>query len=232
MASTIVTFELGGREVEVMVRPMTTLQSVLRYQLGLDGDEGGLPAGRLRELHGPRRRRADAVLPAAGRGRRRTAGDDAREPHPGGGAPPDPAGVRRRRCLPVRLLHAGHGHGREGPARPRPGTRRPTTSRRRSPATSAAAPGTGPSSRRSRTRPRTIGDDRRTGAMSALNVVGRSVGRSDAIGHVTGRTQFTADRVVPRHAPPQDGPQPAPPRPDPGHRPDRGGARARASSAP
>ena len=34
MASTIVTFELGGREVEVMVKPMTTLQSVLRNQLG------------------------------------------------------------------------------------------------------------------------------------------------------------------------------------------------------
>ena len=33
--------------------------------------EGGLPPGRLRQLHGPRRRRADDVLPAAGRGRRR-----------------------------------------------------------------------------------------------------------------------------------------------------------------
>jgi CO/xanthine dehydrogenase Mo-binding subunit len=30
-----------------------------------------------------------------------------------------------------------------------------------------------------------------------LNVVGRSVGRSDGIGHVTGRTQFTADRTFP-----------------------------------
>ncbi|HEY4632608.1 MAG TPA: hypothetical protein VIH00_01730, partial [Candidatus Limnocylindrales bacterium] len=30
-----------------------------------------------------------------------------------------------------------------------------------------------------------------------LNVVGRSVGRSDGIGHVTGRTQFTADRAFP-----------------------------------
>jgi aerobic carbon-monoxide dehydrogenase small subunit len=34
MASRIVTFTLGGREVEVMVKPMTTLQAVLRYQLG------------------------------------------------------------------------------------------------------------------------------------------------------------------------------------------------------
>ena len=34
MPSKIVAFELGGREVEVMVQPLTTLQAVLRYQLG------------------------------------------------------------------------------------------------------------------------------------------------------------------------------------------------------
>ncbi len=34
MASVIVTFELSGQDVEVMVAPMTTLQSVLRDQLG------------------------------------------------------------------------------------------------------------------------------------------------------------------------------------------------------
>jgi carbon-monoxide dehydrogenase small subunit len=34
MASTIVAFQLGSREVEVMVQPMTTLQAVLRDQLG------------------------------------------------------------------------------------------------------------------------------------------------------------------------------------------------------
>lgn len=32
---------------------------------------------------------------------------------------------------------------------------------------------------------------------SPLNVVGRSVSRSDGMGHVTGRTQFTADRTFP-----------------------------------
>ncbi len=45
MASTIVTFELGGREVEVMVRPMTTLQTVLRYQLGLTATKEGCRQG-------------------------------------------------------------------------------------------------------------------------------------------------------------------------------------------
>lgn len=34
MASVIVSFKLSGREVEVMVAPMTTLQSALRDQLG------------------------------------------------------------------------------------------------------------------------------------------------------------------------------------------------------
>jgi carbon-monoxide dehydrogenase small subunit len=46
MASTIVTFELGDdREVEVMVRPMTTLQTVLRNQLGLTATKEGCRQG-------------------------------------------------------------------------------------------------------------------------------------------------------------------------------------------
>jgi carbon-monoxide dehydrogenase small subunit len=45
MASTIVTFELGGREVEVMVKPMTTLQSVLRNQLGHTATKEGCRQG-------------------------------------------------------------------------------------------------------------------------------------------------------------------------------------------
>jgi carbon-monoxide dehydrogenase small subunit len=45
MASTIVTFELGDREVEVMVAPMTTLQSVLRNQLGAMATKDGCRQG-------------------------------------------------------------------------------------------------------------------------------------------------------------------------------------------
>jgi carbon-monoxide dehydrogenase small subunit len=45
MASTIVTFELGDREVEVMVAPMTTLQSVLRNQLGSMATKDGCRQG-------------------------------------------------------------------------------------------------------------------------------------------------------------------------------------------
>jgi carbon-monoxide dehydrogenase small subunit len=45
MTSTIVTFELGGREVEVMVKPMTTLQSVLRNQLGYTATKEGCRQG-------------------------------------------------------------------------------------------------------------------------------------------------------------------------------------------
>lgn len=45
MASTIVTFEFGDREVEVMVRPLTTLQSVLRDQLGATATKEGCRQG-------------------------------------------------------------------------------------------------------------------------------------------------------------------------------------------
>jgi len=45
MASTIVTFEFGEREVEVMVRPMTTLQIVLREQLGATATKDGCRQG-------------------------------------------------------------------------------------------------------------------------------------------------------------------------------------------
>ncbi len=45
MTSTIVTFTLGEREVEVMVRPMTTLQAVLRTQLGASATKEGCRQG-------------------------------------------------------------------------------------------------------------------------------------------------------------------------------------------
>lgn len=43
--STIVRFELGGREVEVMVKPMTTLQSALRNNLGFTATKEGCRQG-------------------------------------------------------------------------------------------------------------------------------------------------------------------------------------------
>ncbi len=45
MSSTIVTFVLGDREVEVMVKPMATLQSVLRNQLGFTATKEGCRQG-------------------------------------------------------------------------------------------------------------------------------------------------------------------------------------------
>ena len=45
MASVIVAFELSGREVEVMVKPMTTLQAVLRAQLGHTAVKDGCRQG-------------------------------------------------------------------------------------------------------------------------------------------------------------------------------------------
>ena len=45
MPSVVVTFELGGREVEVLVAPLTTLQSVLRNQLGMTATKDGCRQG-------------------------------------------------------------------------------------------------------------------------------------------------------------------------------------------
>ncbi len=45
-----------------------------------------------------------------------------------------------------------------------------------------------------------------------LNQLGVGQQRSDVPGHVTGKTAYFADRNFPRHAPPEDGAQPAPSR--------------------
>src|SRR4249919_4365508 len=45
MASSVVTFELGEREVEVLVAPLTTLQAVLRNQLGHTSVKDGCRQG-------------------------------------------------------------------------------------------------------------------------------------------------------------------------------------------
>jgi len=45
MASKIVSFTLNGRETEVMVKPLTTLQTLLREQLGLTATKAGCKQG-------------------------------------------------------------------------------------------------------------------------------------------------------------------------------------------
>ena len=45
MASKIVSFALGGRTVEVLARPLDTLQNVLRYQLGYTSVKEGCRQG-------------------------------------------------------------------------------------------------------------------------------------------------------------------------------------------
>ena len=45
MASKIVSFQLNGKPVEVIVKPMTTLQRVLREQLGFTGTKSGCRQG-------------------------------------------------------------------------------------------------------------------------------------------------------------------------------------------
>jgi len=45
MASTIVSFTLNGREVEVLAKPLVTLQTVLREQLGYTATKSGCKKG-------------------------------------------------------------------------------------------------------------------------------------------------------------------------------------------
>lgn len=45
MASSIVEFRLNGREVEVLVKPLTTVQTVLREQLGYTATKSGCKQG-------------------------------------------------------------------------------------------------------------------------------------------------------------------------------------------
>lgn len=45
MASKIVSFTLNGRETEVMIKPLTTLQKLLREQLGLTATKAGCKQG-------------------------------------------------------------------------------------------------------------------------------------------------------------------------------------------
>ncbi len=128
MASTIVTFELGGREVEVMVRPMTTLQSVLRNQLGATATKEGCRQGGCGSctvlVDGEPM--MSCLLPVEDvAGRRVTTLESIT---PAEGLHPIQQAFLDERRLPVRLLHAGHGHALEGPARPRSRARATTRS--------------------------------------------------------------------------------------------------------
>ena len=102
----------------------------------------------LRRLHRPPRRPGGQELHGArGAGRRRRRHDD-RGDGEGRRAAPDAGGVLGQPRPPVRLLHAGHDHGRQPTCSSATRTRPRRRSARRSRATSAAARATTTSSRR------------------------------------------------------------------------------------
>ena len=78
-----------------MVARMTTLQSVLRNQLGHTAVKDGCRQGGCGSCTVLVDGEPMMSLPAARRGRRGPPGHHARGPHPGRGPPPDPAGVPR-----------------------------------------------------------------------------------------------------------------------------------------
>ena len=139
-----------ARPSTVDVEPRRTLLDCLREDARPQGHPRRLRARRVRRLHHPGRRRAGALLPDAG-----GAGRRARAHHHRGPEPRSRRAERAAGCLlrdaraAVRLLHAGHDPGRPRAAGPDARRRAPRSSRP-SRATSAAAPATARSSRRSR----------------------------------------------------------------------------------
>ena len=76
MPSEVFEFELNGRPTEVMAGPLATVNHVLREQLGLRAAKAGCRQGGCGSLLGDGRRRARALLPAAGGERRGAVGHD------------------------------------------------------------------------------------------------------------------------------------------------------------
>ena len=206
MSSKIVSFRLGRRAVEVMVKPMTTPAGSAALPAWPDRGQGRLPPGRLWQLHRAGRWRADGRLPAARRGCRRQAGDDPRT-----AAPIEGLDAVQRAFVdtaPSSVATARRAWSRS-PGRCSSTTRTPPGARSsmRWAATSAAAPATRRSSRRSKRRR----SHERSRSMNVSRPLRPAVADAEG-GHVSGRTPVHDRPHLPGHAPPQGRAQPRPSR--------------------
>src|SRR5499425_424458 len=162
------------------------------------GHQARLRAGRVRHLHCARRRRAHAVVSGPPHRDTGSRNHDGRGHGQRGPAPSPPAGLRRARRRPVRLLHPGHSPHRAGAPR---GQSRPEPRR-----------GAGGAGRQSLPLHRLHEDPRRRRAGGApheggermtpgkFSVIGQSLPKIDAWAKVTGETRFADDLVLPRMA--------------------------------
>ena len=175
------------------IEPRETLADVLRDRLGLTGTKvscdaqvcgactvlvDGLAVSACTYLAVRRRR-------PRGRARSRGSPRDGR-------ADAAPAGVHRPRRVPVRLLHAGHADGRDGPARGRTRRRRARRSSTGIEGNMCRCTGYAPIvDAVLRRPPRTAGDDRCSGVTTRADAARRrsamSVPRRDGVAKVTGR---------------------------------------------
>ena len=116
MASKIVEFTLNGRQVEVIVKPLTTVQTVLREQLGYTATKSGCKKGGCGSCTVLLNGESGDVLFDAGRRGGWPAGDDSGGARHGIGAASHSGSVPRGLRPAVRLLHAGHDPGGQGAA--------------------------------------------------------------------------------------------------------------------
>ncbi len=203
-----VSMTVNGRHVSAEVDPRTLLVQFLRENLRLTGTHVGCDTSQcgacVVHVDGEAIKSC-TTLAASCDGRER---HDDRGPRPGRQAASDAAGVPGQSRPAVRLLHAGHDHGVGRPGqprglRPRRGRRSGTDSK----ATSAAAPATTTSSRRSprarakwapprRPRPPSNRDRSRSSQgeniMSATGI-GASVKRKEDIRFITGKGHYVDD---------------------------------------
>ena len=190
MPSSVIELDVNGADEEFLAQPGTTLLSALRDTLGLTAAKRGCGVGHVRHLHlpvdgeavmsclvpvetinGSSVKTLEGTTPADGSCRRSSRRSWT-------ASPPSAASARPGMIMAAEALLAENPH----PTREDVVTR---DLRQRLPLHGLRE--------HHQRDPRRAGGGHRMSATTSFNVIGKPVQRSDALGHVTGRTQFFED---------------------------------------